>query len=260
MLRVTRTLASLLFLAFPLLSASNWKLVWSDEFNGPTNSPPDPTKWIYDLGAGGWGNQELETYTDNPENIFQDGEGHLVIRAVKTASGGYTSARIKTLGKFATQYGKIEARIKIPHGQGIWPAFWMLGDDIPTVGWPKCGEIDVMENIGKEPSLVHGTVHGPGNNIGEEHALHGSPPLSNDFHIYAVEWSRNRIRFLIDGKRYFTVSPVLLPDGARWAYNHPFFLLLNLAVGGPWPGNPDASTVFPQDMLVDWVRVSQRAP
>lgn len=261
MLRAMRTFASLLFLALPLFSASNWKLVWSDEFNGPANSPPDPAKWIYDLGAGGWGNHELETYTDNPENAFQDGAGHLVIRAVKTASGGYNSARIKTLGKFATQYGKIEARIKIPYGQGIWPAFWMLGDDIETVGWPKCGEIDVMENIGKEPSVVYGTVHGPRGStaygVGEQHALRGAP-LSADFHVYGIEWSRKHIRFFLDGKRYFTVSPILLPDGATWVFEHPYFLLLNLAVGGPWGGNPDATTVFPQDMLVDWVRVSQR--
>jgi beta-glucanase (GH16 family) len=261
-LRPMRVVASLLFLALPLLSASNWKLVWSDEFNGPANSPPDPTKWIYDLGAGGWGNQELETYTDNPENVFQDGSGHLVIRAVKTASGGFTSARIKTLGKFAVQYGKIEARIKIPHGQGIWPAFWMLGDDINTVRWPKCGEIDVMENIGKEPAVVHGTVHGPRDSaaygVGEQHALSGGQPLSADFHVYGIEWSRHHVRFFLDGKRYFTASPILLPDNAVWAFEHPFFLLLNLAVGGGWPGNPDATTVFPQDMLVDWVRVSQR--
>jgi beta-glucanase (GH16 family) len=261
-LRAMRVVASLLFLALPLLSANEWKLVWSDEFNGPENSPPDPTKWTYDTGAGGWGNQELETYTDKHENVSHDGAGHLVIRALKTASGDFTSARIKTLGKFAIQYGKIEARIKIPYGQGMWPAFWMLGDNIKSAGWPKCGEIDVMENIGKQPTLVHGTVHGPGysgaQGITSQYALPGSPPLSDDFHIYAVEWSRNRIRFFIDGKRYFTVRPVLLPDDAPWVYNRPFFLLLNLAVGGGWPGNPDATTVFPQDMLVDWVRVSQR--
>ena len=123
---------------------------------------PDPAKWGYDTGGGGWGNHELEDYTRDPTNAFLDGEGHLVIRADRSESGRYTSARLKTLGLFEFQYGRVEARIRIPYGQGIWPAFWMLGKDIGAAGWPKCGEIDVMENIGKEPALVHGTVHGPG--------------------------------------------------------------------------------------------------
>jgi beta-glucanase (GH16 family) len=242
------------------LSAFDWHLVWSDEFDGPANSAPDPAKWAYDLGGGGWGNRELEVYTSTRENVFQDGVGHLVIRAIKTASGGYTSARLKTQGKFNIEYGKIEARIKIPHGQGVWPAFWMLGDDIVGAPWPKCGEIDVMENIGKEPAVVHGTVHGPGysgaHGISAPYSLPGSPPLSEDFHIYSVEWTPGRIEFFIDGMSFHTVTPASLPAGATWVYDHPFFLLLNLAVGGDWPGNPDQTTVFPRDMLIDWVRVS----
>lgn len=245
----------------PVGAASDWKVIWSDEFNGAANSPPDPMKWTYDLGDGGWGNGEPEVYTDSPQNVFQDGSGHLIIRALKTASGGYTSARIKTQNRFTVEYGKVEARIKIPKGQGMWPAFWMLGEDSVTARWPACGEIDVMENVGKEPAVVHGTAHGPGysgaHGIGEQTTLHGSPPLGDDFHIYSVEWSRHRVRFLIDGKAYNTVTPRDLPDRAKWVFDHPFYLLLNLAVGGGWPGNPDPSTVFPNDMIVDWVRVSK---
>lgn len=245
-----------------MFGGTDWRLVWSDEFNGAAGTAPDATKWVYALGDGGWGNQELEVYTDRRDNSFLDGEGNLVIRAIKGASGEYTSARIKTQGRFAIRYGKIEARIRLPFGQGIWPAFWMLGDDVDTVGWPKCGEIDVMENIGKEPGVVHGTVHGPGysgaSGISAQYALPGSPPLADDFHVYGVEWSPGLVEFSVDGISYAKVTPASLPKGAAWVYDHPFYLLLNLAVGGGWPGNPDATTKFPQSMLVDWVRVSQR--
>lgn len=254
-----------LFLAtVGLVSAADWRVVWSDEFNGPANSPPDPAHWTYDLGGGGWGNGELETYTNRIENAALDGDGHLAIRAIKAASGEITSARIKTEGKFAIRYGKIEARIKIPFGQGTWPAFWMLGNDIKVVNWPKCGEIDIMEVIGKQPTLVHGTVHGPGysaaKGITAQYELPDAPLLSADFHVYGVEWLPERIQFSIDGISYATVTPASLPKGAAWVYDHPFFLLLNLAIGGAWPGNPDSSTVFPQAMLIDWVHVSQRDP
>jgi beta-glucanase (GH16 family) len=258
-----RILFVFLLAALPVLPATDWKLIWSDEFNGPENSAPDPAKWAYDLGAGGWGNHELEAYTKNPENVFEDGKGHLAIRAAKSDTGRITSARIKTDGKFAIKYGKVEARIKIPYGQGIWPAFWMLGDNISTVGWPQCGEIDVMENIGKEPSTVHGTVHGPGysgkDGISAAFSSPGGAPFSADFHIYSIEWSPESIQFLVDGAGYARVTAASLPKDAVWVYNRPFFLLLNLAVGGSWPGNPDATTVFPQTMLVDWVRVSEAA-
>src|SRR2546422_925529 len=145
-------------LAFAVCAQPGWRLVWSDEFDGPANSRPDRARWNYDIGHGqdGWGNQELENYTDAAENVHVDGQGHLIIRALRTASGntsaGYTSARLKTQGTFSVTYGKIEARIKLPYGQGIWPAFWMLGSDIGKAGWPACGEIDIMENIGREPS------------------------------------------------------------------------------------------------------------
>jgi len=241
-------------------------MVWSDEFNGPDGSPPDSKKWVTETGGGGWGNKELETYTDRAVNAQQK-RGYLVITAQKETYKGsdnitrnYTSARIKTQGLFDHLYGRIEARIKIPYGQGIWPAFWMLGNDIstPGVGWPACGEIDIMENIGKEPSTVHGTIHGPGysgeKGIGSPFSL-PSGKFADGFHIYAVEWEPNQIRFYVDDSLYATRTPADLPKGTTWVYAHNFFIILNLAVGGGWPGNPDGTTVFPQQMLVDYVRV-----
>ncbi|HEY3971625.1 MAG TPA: glycoside hydrolase family 16 protein [Candidatus Sulfotelmatobacter sp.] len=251
-----------------------WKLIWSDEFNGANGSAVDASKWTAESGGGGWGNNELEYYTDRLENASQV-DGNLVItvrqekvREEKSAGAdgvtrNYTSARLKTLGKFSRAYGRFEARIKIPFGQGIWPAFWMLGDDIEKPGWPDCGEIDIMENIGKEPALVHGTIHGPGysgeHGIGSPYALPSGRRFADDFHVYAVEWEPNTIRFYVDDDLYATRTPANLPKGAKWVYDHPFFLLLNVAVGGYWPGSPDATTVFPQTMLVDYVRVYERA-
>lgn len=256
-----KLILALLAAALPLMLAANSKLAWSDEFNGHKGAPPDPSKWTFDLGAGGWGNHELEIYTRRPENIFQDGEGHLIIRATKAGPKTFTSARIKTKGKYTLTYGKIEARIKIPSGQGMWPAFWMLGDDNDAVGWPKCGEIDVMENIGKEPAIVHGTVHGPqyfgSGGISSQYSLPVGTALSDDFHVYAVLWSPHSIKFLLDDKSYASVTPASLPKGAKWVFDHPFFLLLNFAVGGDWPGAPDETSRFPQTMQVDWVRVWQ---
>jgi beta-glucanase (GH16 family) len=246
-----------------------WKLVWSDEFNGPNGSAVDSNKWVTETGGGGWGNNELEYYTSRLENASQK-DGNLVISVLREkyigpddATRNYTSARLKTQGKFSQAYGRFEARIKIPRGQGIWPAFWMLGDDIEKPGWPACGEIDIMENIGKEPALVHATIHGPGysgaNGIGTPYALAGDQRFADDFHIFAVEWEPNTIRFYVDDHLYATRTPADLPKGAKWVYDHRFFLLLNVAVGGGWPGDPDASTVFPQTMLVDYVRVYERA-
>jgi beta-glucanase (GH16 family) len=240
-----------------------WHLVWSDEFNGPPGAPPDPSKWAYDLGGGGWGNRELEVYTDSRGNSLQDGRGNLVIQALAPSPGRFTSARLKTQGKFSTEYGRVEARIKIPYGQGIWPAFWMLAVNLTSADWPACGEIDIMENIGREPSIVHGTVHGPGysgaHGIGGPFAL-TSGRFADDYHVYAIEWVPQRIDFLVDGTRYYSVTPASLPPGAKWVYNQPFILILNVAVGGAWPGDPDASSVFPQRMLVDYVRVYRRQP
>jgi len=240
---------------------TSWKLVWADEFDGPANSAPDRAKWTRDLGQNGWGNNELERYTGSTENAFLDGEGHLVIRALRTADGGYTSARLKTQGLASFTYGKIEARIQIPFGQGIWPAFWMLGQEISTKGWPRSGEIDIMENIGKEPATVHGTVHGPGysgdKGIGAPYEL-STGRFADGFHVYAAIWERQSIEFLVDGQSYQRITRAELPSDADWVFDHPFFLLLNLAVGGDWPGRPDATTEFPQRMTVDYVRVYAR--
>ncbi len=247
---------------------SGWKLSWSDEFNGTDGSAVDSSKWVLETGGGGWGNDELESYTARPQNSFLQG-GNLVIRVLEEKYKGtdgiarnYTSARLKTLGKFSQTYGRFEARIKIPRGQGIWPAFWMLGNDIDKPGWPTCGEIDIMENIGKEPGIVHGTIHGPGysgdKGIGSPYALATDQRFADDFHVYAVEWETAAIRFFVDDHLYATRTPEELPKGTKWVYDHPFFLLLNVAVGGGWPGNPDSTSVFPQTMLVDYVRVYER--
>jgi len=233
---------------------------WADEFDGPANTLPDPSKWVYDLGNNnGWGNRELETYTNSVQNVHLDGSGHLVIH-VDRSDSGYTSARIKTQGLLSARYGRIEARIRLPFGQGIWPAFWALGTNITSVGWPQCGEIDIMENIGREPSINHGSIHGPGysggNSVTGLYTLPGGVRFSDDFHVFAIQWAAQTITFSIDGTAYKTVTPSSLPPGASWVFDNPFFLILNVAVGGNFPGSPDASTAFPQEMIVDYVRVS----
>jgi beta-glucanase (GH16 family) len=256
-----RTAIILLLLASSALAQGKWRLVWSDEFNGNTL---DQTKWGFDIGGSGWGNHELESYTSRTESA-RVAHGKLIITARKEPFTGpdgvareYTSARLLTAGKFTQKYGRFEARIKVP--AGIWPAFWMLGNDIKQVGWPKCGEIDIMENIGREPNVVHGTIHGPG--YSGDHGI-GAPfkqdkPFAAKFHVYAIEWEPEAIRFYVDKHLYETITPKSLPAGAKWVYDHPFFLLLNAAVGGDWPGAPDPSTRFPQEMQVDYVRVYSR--
>jgi beta-glucanase (GH16 family) len=265
-----------------------WKLVWSDEFNAPDGSAPDPAWWTYDLGVDGdgWGNHELEYYTNRPENVTIQG-GNLVITArhetfsgpadpghagtggaagAATVTREYTSARLKTQGLFSQTYGRFEARIRIPYGQGVWPAFWMLGADLGKSPWPGCGEIDIMENIGKEPTKVHGSLHGPGpGGAGTDDmtAVYTPPKgpqrFADGFHVFAIEWEPRVIRFYVDGNLYFTAASRGMPHGTGWVFDHPFFLLLNLAVGGDWPGSPDATTAFPQQMLVDYVRVYESA-
>jgi amino acid transporter/beta-glucanase (GH16 family) len=249
----------------PASSPAVRALVWSDEFAGPSGALVDASRWVAETGGHGWGNNELEYYTDRGRNAFLDGDGNLVIQALREhyEGGGvareYTSARLKTQGRFEQAYGRFEARIRIPRGQGIWPAFWLLGADIPTVGWPRCGEIDVMENIGREPSAVHGSMHGPGYSGGA--SLTGTYTLANGaafadaFHVFAVDWEPGVVRFYVDGSLYETRTPADLRPGQTWVFDHPFFIILNVAVGGSWPGSPDATTVFPQSMLVDYVRV-----
>jgi beta-glucanase (GH16 family) len=245
-------------------SRPGWTLVWSDEFNAPSGTGVDTTKWNLVNKGDGFGNNELQFYTNRTENAYHDGNGFLVIKAIKEAYMGreYTSARLESNGKFERTYGRFETRLKLPQGQGIWPAFWMLGNDIGSAGWPTCGEIDIMENIGKEPSIVHGNLHGPGysgaNPIGQSYTLPNGQKFADAFHTFAVEWELNVVRFYIDDMLYGTKTPADTPSGARWVYDHAFFILLNLAVGGNWPGAPDATTVFPQMLLADYVRVYSR--
>ncbi len=256
-----------------------WELVWSDEFNDPAGTPPNPKYWTHEIGDGalngitGWGNGEFQYYTDSTDNAATDGEGNLVITARKTSTDtnlacwygtcDYTSARLISQHKIDFAYGRIEANVKVPAGQGLWPAFWMLGDDIGQVGWPTSGEIDIVEYVGKTPNTVYGTLHGPGysggNGYGEAFDL--GEPVADDFHLFAIEWEPGVIRWYIDDTNFFTATEDALfdlkPTAEKWVYDHPFFLLMNLAVGGAFPGNPDETTPFPAEMVIDYVRVYQ---
>lgn len=249
--------------------SNSWSLVWSDEFDGTAGAVPNAANWNYDLGnaeSSGWGNHELQYYTSSARNAQMDGSGMLVITAEKASNPGpcwnskpcdYTSARIHTNGKVSFTYGKVEARMKLPAGAGIWPAFWALGTDLATAGWPKSGEIDIMEFVGKTPNTVYGTLHGPGysgaQGINKPYDL--GTAVSNDFHTYTIIKRANEIIWQVDGKEYHRLTPASLPAGGTWVFEKPFFVILNLAVGGDWPGAPDAATVFPAQMKVDWVRV-----
>lgn len=245
------------------------ELVWADEFNGPDGSAPDPAKWTVLENGTGFGNNELEYYTPRAANVHVE-HGNLVLTAIKEEFTGrdgahhYTSGRIESSNKFELQYGRVEARIKIPKGQGIWPAFWMLGSDFMTHHWPECGEIDIMENIGSEPDKVHGSLHGPGYSGGMPlsgvYSLAQHARFSDDYHVFAVEWKPGEISFFVDGQRYETQKAADLAPGKSWAFDHPFFVLFDLAVGGYWPGAPDAATEFPQTMFVDYVRVYKLEP
>jgi beta-glucanase (GH16 family) len=245
-------------------------LLWHDEFAQPPGSGPDPARWAHDLGANGWGNAELQDYTASRENAFvtddpaATGGRALVIRALRSAEGRYTSARLTTQGRFSFRHGRIEARLKLPHGQGIWPAFWMLGDGFGRVSWPECGEIDVMEVVGHRPGVLHGTLHGPGysaqDGLTGTVELPGGATFADAYHVFGVDWRPGRIDWLLDGRVYHTLTPAHLPAGARWVFDDtPCFLLLNLAVGGRWPGYPDATTRFPQEYRIDYVRVHRSA-
>jgi beta-glucanase (GH16 family) len=231
---------------------------WTDDFDGPAGSLPDSTRWRYDLGNnGGWGNGELQRYTADRANVHLDGAGHLVIRVEATADG-YTSARLKTEGLRAAQFGHVEARIKLPAGRGMWPAFWMLGGTFNGSNWPGCGEIDLLEMKGQEPSVLYGGVHGPGysggDGITKTLRLADGASFADDFHVFAVDWQPGSIQFLVDGSVFQTVTPQAIPLGSQWVSDQPFFILLNVAVGGHFVGSPDENTRFPQEMLVDYVR------
>ena len=240
-----------------VVSTSDGDRTWTDNFEGPAGHPPDPAVWTHELGEGGWGCEQRQHYTNSSSNVALTGDGHLAITARQEADGRITSARIITKQRVTARYGSIEARIKVPAQAGAWPAFWMLGHDIDEAGWPGCGEIDVMENVGVDPSRVHGTLHGPGysgldGGIGR--ALDFGQPLADDFHRYAVLWSPMKIQWLFDDQPYHQLAPTDVPG--PWPFDHNFYLLLNLAVGGAWPGNANTTPVLPTTMLIDWVTVT----
>ncbi|MFC4305060.1 RICIN domain-containing protein [Cohnella boryungensis] len=246
-------LAAALFPA-PKANAA-YSLVWSDEFGG---SSINSNNWVFDIGtgSGGWGNNELQYYTSRSENARIE-NGNLVIEAKREAYGGmnYTSARLKTQGKKSFKYGKIEARIKLPKGQGIWPAFWMLGADIGTVGWPKSGEIDIMEHINNENN-TYGYIHW---DVNGGHASYGGPSHTFDvtqYHVYSIEWTASAIKWLVDGVQFWEAN-IANNVNSTEEFHKEHFLLLNMAVGGNWPGSPNSSTEFPAKMYVDYVRVYQ---
>jgi beta-glucanase (GH16 family) len=235
------------------------QLVWQDEFN--VDGAPDNTLWSYDIGTGnnGWGNNELQYYTSRPENIVVE-NGMLKITAKRELylGSGYTSAKIVTKGIFEKKYGRFEARIKLPWGKGLWPAFWMLGSNIDQVSWPQCGEIDIMEYLGNRPTSVFGTVHGPGYSggasISKTYTL-ANNRFDNDFHVFGIEWGENYINYYVDDVLYNQITPDDVPG--EWVFNDSFYMILNMAVGGNLPGSPNQDTVFPQEMLVDYIRVYQ---
>ncbi len=238
---------------FSSLSYSQYALVWSDEFD---NNELNLNKWTYDLGQGdwGWGNNELQFYTNNSANINVDtGYLHIIAKSQQFAGANYTSARIKTKDLYEFTYGKVEARMKIPYGQGFWPAFWMLGANIDDVSWPYCGEIDIMEHVNNE-NVIHGTHHYDNN--GHNYIGNSVVCDASEFQVYSIEWTPYSIKWYLNGSIYFqnSIDPSSV---SKEEFHSPFFLLLNLAVGGLWPGNPDSSTNFPGIMMVDYVRVYQ---
>jgi beta-glucanase (GH16 family) len=242
--------AALIFMQDGFAQSKFTKLVWADEFN--YNSAPDSAKWTYNIGGNGWGNNELEYYTSRPENVIVK-NGMLHITALKENYKGkeYTSARILTKGKFAFKYGRIEARAKLRTGIGTWPAIWMLGSDIDSAGWPACGEIDIMEHLGRDLNKIYGTLHYP-EHFGD-HANGKTIMISNanDFHIYGVEWSPEEIKISVDGKIYQTVK-----NSPEIPFNQNFFIIINQAMGGNF-GGPVGPKVSKETMEVDYVRVYQ---
>jgi len=245
-------------------SPERWALTRSDEFEGDEGTPPDPTLWTYDIGGDGWGNQQLEYNTDRIENVSLDGEGHLRIRAIEEPYEGneYTSGRITTQGLFEQKYGRFEARMKLPEGAGLWPAFWMLGANIEEAPWPECGEIDIMEYQGQRPARMFGTLHGPGYSggaaIGYDFELEDGETFADDFHLFAIEWDPGRVTFLVDDEVYNIIRSTDITWRGDWVFTNEFFMILNLAVGGTLGGPVGVDTQFPADMLIDYVRVYER--
>ena len=259
----------------PTPPGSDWQLVWSDEFNEPAGTPPNPTIWTPEIGDGtirsipGWGNSELQYYTDSPDNAVMDGDGNLVITVRETDENSnlicyygpceYTSARLITENKVEFAYGRIEMGVQLPRGAGLWPAFWSLGTNIDQVGWPQSGEIDFMEFVGREPNQVFGTIHGPGYSGGASFGgtYDFAEEVPSRYRTFTVDWEPNKIVWYVDGIKYHEATPTDVAPN-EWVFNQPFYLLMNVAVGGNFGGPVGEETTFPQAMAVDYVRVYQR--
>jgi len=250
--------------------SQGWTPVWRDDFDGPAGSAPDDLHWNVEIRPSGQ-NMELDYDTNDRKNSFVDGSGHLVLQALKeqyvdetgvASSQPFTSARLNTQGKVEQQYGRFEARIKLPTGgQGVWPAFWLLGNDVDDAGWPECGEVDILEWRGSYPKSIVSSLHGPGYAGGNSYHDHFDLPsgsYGDDFHVFTFEWTPSAVRWLVDGTAFYVKTPQGVKG--RWAYDHPFFVILNLAIGGIFDGNPPLTTGFPQQMLIDYVSVEKLAP
>ena len=264
------TLPAMVMTAAQAAPPPGYTPIWSEEFNQSVGSAPDLARWKYNIGSNnGWGNQELEAYTDDREHaqVIADpaceDKRALQILVTTDGAGQYASARIDTAAKVAFRYGYIEARIKMPTGKGLWPAFWMLGDDMGRAGWPGCGEIDIVEHLGREPSVIHSSFHGPSDKgdcyLTAATTLADGKRFADGYHLFALQWAPDSVTCLVDGRSFETRTPADLRPGAQWVFNHPFFFILNVAVGGGDTGAPDTSTVFPQAMRVDYIRVYQHS-
>lgn len=258
-------------------TSSDWSLVWADEFNGAPGSDVDARYWKHDVGDGcaqkncGWGNDEKEFYTAGTPNASVNGTGLLAVVARVAPPGmtcyygacRYTSAKIHTKGKVQIAHGRVEARIRLPRGQGLWPAFWMLGSNIDAVQWPASGELDIMENHGSNVQQISSAIHGPGYSGGTTPFVHGnvltSGSYSDDFHVFAVEWDSTQIAYSVDGSVHYRVTRGDIAQHGAWPFDQEFYIILNLAVGGQFDGDPKSDAMLPATMLVDWVRVYRRA-
>ena len=244
-------------------AVGSWSLVWEEQFDGAAEQPPDPTRWAYDVGGDGWGNNQLEYNSDRTSNVRLSGNSTLEIIARRETfeDNAYTSARINTRDRFEHGFGRYEARIKLPSGQGIWPAFWLLGASFEDgSAWPACGEIDILEMRGDQPTMVHGTIHGPGYSGGASigGGFTAEEPLSDDFHVYRMDLDDQHISWYVDDELYFIATPGDLPAGSSWVFNTEYFMILNVAVGGNYLTDPDENTPFPNTMEVDYVKVYSR--
>ncbi len=251
----------------------NWAEVWRDDFDGPAGSAPDVSKWTLEIRPHGQ-NGEQDYDTDSRQNSFLDGNGNLALRAVQerfvdamghTSDQPFTSARLDTKGKLEQAYGRFEARMQLPRGgRGVWPAFWLLGSNVGEAGWPECGEVDIIEMAGSRPNQISGSLHGPGysggNAFTRSFALNADA-FGDGFHVFALEWTPDGMRWLVDEKPFHVRTASGVADAGRdWVFDHAFYLIINLAIGGQFDGDPDASTSFPQQMLIDYVRVSRYEP